>query len=107
MKARNVKALRRQQAQERRRQQWEAARDFTRECGEVMLSLPFDYSCLFTCEEAESVAALFRAFGGDEAQIQELIDAHSVDDEPGEQHHRCTDTCRESCTTQTEEVTPC
>lgn len=60
---------------------------FAEQWGSLMETLPSDYHCTMTCEEAEAAAELFRALG-DNATAVGIIDAHAEHDEPGEAHYK-------------------
>jgi hypothetical protein len=51
-------------------------------------SLISDYDCTLTCEEAESMAGLFRAFRYSNTAAS-IIEEHSEHDECGNLHHQC------------------
>ncbi|MFC9505460.1 hypothetical protein [Streptomyces sp. NPDC057002] len=97
MQARRVKALRRRQEAARTQQQLAVARGFFDTCWEVLGGLPAYYDCYLTCDEVEALAALARAFGAHEEDVQALIKNHGEDDEPGERHHVCTYRCDADC----------
>lgn len=64
----------------------DAAKEFTRVWRDLATTLPGDYSCTFTCSEAEVLAALFRATGDTES-AEEIISRHAETDEPGDSHY--------------------
>lgn len=50
-------------------------------------SLPDDYDCRMTCEEADTAAGLFRALGDDDTAAS-ILSAHSIYDMPGDSHYQ-------------------
>ncbi|MFD7336697.1 hypothetical protein ACFV98_11920 [Streptomyces violascens] len=68
------------------REQMQAAQTFIDQWACLASTLVDDYECHMTCSEAESLAALFRAFG-DTFTAEEVMRAHSEkDDEEDEPH---------------------
>jgi hypothetical protein len=51
-------------------------------------SLISDYGCTLTCEEAESMAGLFRAFQYPNT-ADSIVEEHSEVDQCGDTHHQC------------------
>ncbi|MCZ4119056.1 hypothetical protein [Streptomyces sp. H39-S7] len=79
----------------------EAAAAFVESWAYLGPSLPDDYECTLNCEEAETLAALFDAFGY-VTTAEAIIDRHSeYDCDCEDSHHSPCDYCR----TATEEIT--
>lgn len=89
--------------QDRDREIAAAAEEFTRVWEELAVTLPVHYDCTMQCEEAEALAALFRAVGK-ESVADEVLDSHAAYDRAGERHYTGSDDgpCCADCTAKEE-----